>query len=205
MKNNLKNTVRAIETAPARTLLYFRLLMRKQGMTVADQRKAVGNAVESGKIGERRGDSFTPHNTYSLGLLAATYGQEFCSFTDDKGVVRYMFRSVDNADVFDAHYPDFAAMQAAKASRQRKQARDAAKAEAEAQAMRDARKAERDARKQAATPAKAPATPALPVAPSLPAKAPATLRKALRKAPVAPASVVIASQAIAGNDTLKGA
>jgi hypothetical protein len=167
-----------IKNAPPRTQLYIRLLHRKNGLSVAEMRDAVNEAVLSEKIGERRGNSFTPHNAHSLGLLATTYGQAFIAFTDANSVTRYMFRSDKNAEVFDA----FKKEQQAETSK-------VARALARETADKAERKAERKAAKQPIAPVQLVSAP--------PANVPAIAAKASR----APRKVAD----IADNATIQGA
>lgn len=165
--------IRDIKTATARTQIYIRLLQRKNGLSVAEMREAVFAAEAQGKIDERKitkregKASFTPHNKYSLDLLAQTYGQKFVAFTDEKNVTRYMFRSEKNADVFDPLYADSLKLRSADDRRE-------AKALAEAEAERAAKKAVREARKPVQAPEQVvkPATPRKSAKPVLPVQAP---------------------------------
>lgn len=90
MTKNTKRIVRDIKSAPARTQLYVSLLTRKHGVTADGMGEAVLAAFP-----ERRAEGYTKHNSYSLGLLAATYGYRFFSeqYTDGK---HYFFASPKN-------------------------------------------------------------------------------------------------------------
>ncbi len=139
--SNTTKIVRDISSANERTKLYFRLLTRKTGVSVAEMRKEVLSRIDA-----RRGEAYTPHNSYSLQLLADTYGQKFCSIQEENGEMRYYFRSAKNAETFDEYYPEFK-RKCDKLIRNKRIAE--AQAEAEAKAKAEARKAKAEAKAQA--------------------------------------------------------
>jgi hypothetical protein len=90
-------SVKDIKKAAPRTQLYARLFQRAHGATAQEMKEAVHEAFpEVAHLG------FTPHNSYSLQLLANTYGFTFVSIDYTDGSRRYFFRSSKNADKVDA-------------------------------------------------------------------------------------------------------
>lgn len=179
MSNTVKSPVAIRDIRSERTRIYIAQLLRKDGASAQDLKDAV---IASGMI--RRAEGFTSHNSYSLQLLANTYGYAFIAIDYTDNVRRYFFRSEKNASTFDAFKTEQARDLA-------KRTREAEKAERDAQAERDAAKAQREARKAA----KAPSVSVASVASKAPRKAPSNARKA-------PIAVIVAD---VSNETVKGA
>jgi hypothetical protein len=138
-----------IKNAAPRTQVYVRALTRAKGATATELKQAVIDAnlprrAEAKNVATMT--QFTSHNSYSLTLLAATFGYAFLAVDNLKSDRTYFFRSPKNAEFFDRMIAE-----QAEEERNAKAEREAAKA------AKQAAKAERDARKasKAATPPKA--------------------------------------------------
>jgi hypothetical protein len=134
----MAKTTQAIATVRVptneRTKMYICMLTRAQGVTPAQLKEAVL------ALPNRRAEGYTSHNSYSLNLLARTYGYRFIAVDFENGQRHYFFESPKNADFLAPFFVEVA--KAEKAA-----AREAAKAEREAIAAREAAKAAREARK----------------------------------------------------------